>query len=68
MGIGEKFFAERAIRYWNELLREVAESLSPEAIKERLTAHDTQCHGLIDTVLFSHKLDSIISEVFCNLN
>lgn len=27
-----------------------------------------QCHGLVHKVVFDHRLDSMISEVFSNLN
>lgn len=36
LGLGSNFFIESAIRLWNELLRELAESPSLEVLKERL--------------------------------
>lgn len=53
-----KFFTEMVIKYWNTLSREVVKSPFLEVLK---TGHG---HGLVDTVVFSHSLDSMISELF----
>lgn len=57
----EKGWLDIRMSCWGRLL-------SPEVFKERLPIALSAVCGLVFTVVFSHKLDSIISEIFCSLN
>lgn len=46
------------------LLREVVEPISLGA---SMTGHGTQCHGVLDKVVFRHRLDLIL-KVFSKFN
>lgn len=54
------FLTKGEISHWNVVPGDVAESPSQDVSK----AGGTQCHGLADGVVFSHRLDCKISEVF----
>ena len=60
LAIRKNFITGRVIR----LPAEVVVSPSLQVFK---TGYGTRCHGLVDKVLFGHRLDWIISEVFAKL-
>lgn len=51
------------ISHWNRLPKEVVEPPSLEVLKERLNT----ALSAMDRAIFSHRLDTMISEVFSNL-
>ena len=62
LDIRNNFFTERAVRRWTRLPRAVVESPSLEGVKNRVDV------ALGDMVVLGGWLDSMISEVFSNLN
>lgn len=52
---------ERAVIHWDELPREVVESV-PGGIQET-TGNSNQCHSLVGKVVISQTLNSMISEI-----
>lgn len=58
MDIWKSFFTEGVVKCRNGLPREMVELPSLEVFEESL------CHGLVDRVVFGHKLDSMVSQVF----
>lgn len=63
--IRKNFFTQRVIRRWNDF-QGGGEVIIPGGVKGRAGC-STQCHGLVDRAAFTHRLDSMTSEIFSNL-
>lgn len=67
LDMGRNFFTEKAVKHWNGLPREAAESPCLEMLKKQLSVR-TQWHGLGGKVEISPRWDLMISQVFLNLD
>lgn len=62
MDIRKNFLIERVAKHWKMLSREVVESLSLEVLRK--SRHGTLQAGFLGMVVFSQRLDLMISQVF----